>query len=386
MRRLSVQACVRHDGDLRVRHRDLLVLVDIDLEVLADSHLSLEEFSYDRFSGGRCFVPEHEYHKYYSQTAAALVNVLRRYSCLHKVSLLGDSLHSVNLEELLPYSHLFYELEFRKEDRSITFGQGISNLLVNCTQLTKLRYQGSGSEEDSRFIIAIHQSCPLLEELQLSCVSFNQQMQAAGAGSFTNISRNCKQLRKLSVFRGELSVSILRSIAGIEALKELTLTTCDGLTDADMSVLATMTLEKLIIDSDKHFDWTAASLQPFVGSNISQTLETFHLSAYSNTTPIDDFQVATALASCHNLKELKVYGGTDACVLGRSGLDGLQAMVTGCPLLTDMFVSLTVSGIHCLGTHLTNLKKCRIFNRFTIKEFPSDKELQTLYPGVTFTH
>ncbi len=135
---------------------------------------------------------------------------------------------------------------------------------------------------------------------------------------------------------------------------------------------------------------TGASLQSFVGANISQTLESFTLSVVrGNTTPVDDVQVARALASCHNLKTLHVNFGGDRCLFGGNGLDGLQALATGCPLLTEVYAYLTVPGLHYLGTHFTNLKNCWIYNRrvasAAIPEgFPSIEELQTLYPAVTW--
>jgi hypothetical protein len=171
----------------------------------------------------------------------------------------------------------------------------------------------------------------------------------------------------------------------MEALKKLDLYECGGLTDAGMAVVATMKLESLALFGDARL--TGAWIQSFVGSNISQSLETFGLKVYGNMTPIDDVQVATALASCHNLKSLAVYVGGDGCVFGRGGLDGLQAMATGCPLLADVSLFLTAPGLHYLGTHFTNLKKCLVYNRRVAgtaapEGFPSIGELQTLYPAV----
>jgi hypothetical protein len=140
--------------------------------------------------------------------------------------LTGDALRlvsPVNLEKLLPYGHLFHELEFRSEDRTVADAQAISNLLAKCSNLRKLNSDGSDVEQDSLVIAAVWQSCPLLEELELWRFSFNQQEQIAGAGTFTLINRSCKHLRILKFSHCELSTSILRSIAGMDALKELTL-------------------------------------------------------------------------------------------------------------------------------------------------------------------
>ena len=70
-------------------------------------------------------------------------------------------------------------------------------------------------------------------------------------------------------------------------------------------------------------------------------------------------------------------------MFGRNGLDGLQAMAAGCPLLADVALELTISGIHFLGTHFTSGKKCWIFKfSYITKERPSPTELQTLYPAI----
>jgi hypothetical protein len=355
----------------------------VGLRTLTNLDQSLEEFSFHR-SGD----DEHS-EEYYTQTAAALLDVLRRCSRLHKVSLIGDSLRSVNLEELLPYGHLFHELNFRRDGQMIADIGAISSLVARCSNLRRLGYRGcEGDEQDPRLLTAIHQSCPLLEELTLWWFSFTQQERIAGAGSFALINRNCKHLRVLTLGSCELSTSILRSIAGMETLESLTLRESDGITDAGMAVLATMKLVTLVIIHGEHGDgeWSGASLQPFVGSNISQTLESFHIIVrYSDDrmTRIDDVQLARSLASCQNLKTLSVYlGGWDGCVFGRDGLEGLQAIATGCPLLAVVAASLTADGIHCLGTQFTNLKTCTSHKSLASVGIGSIEELQTLYPAV----
>ena len=179
----------------------------------------------------------------------------------------------------------------------------------------------------------------------------------------------------------------------MEALKGLTLTECKGLTEADMTVLSTMNLTSLIVSNCN----ISTSLQSFAGSNISRTLETFQLWDITYEAVIDDDRFAATLASCHRLKTLHVrWGGDGGCVFGRSGLDGLQAMAIGCPLLANVKLFLTVDGIHCLGTHCTNLQKCHVFNRFNRfnrgvvthhpKGLPSASELQTLYSAVKWIY
>jgi Ran GTPase-activating protein (RanGAP) involved in mRNA processing and transport len=353
---------------------------------LTNLHESLEELSFTRES--RTGRPE----EYYTQTAAALIDVLRHCSRLYKVYLTGDALRSVNPEELLPYGHLFHELEFENKGQTMASVQGISKLFVNCGNLRKLRYQRSDDEPNSLFLPAVHQSCPLLEELELYRFSFNQQEQTADrdAGMFTLVHRNCRRLHTLVLYHCTLSASVISSIAGMEVLKDLTVRECRVLTVASMALLTTMRLERLYIYITNR---SAAYLQSFVGSNLSQTLETFNLLGVGNDgmLPIDDVKVATALASCQNLKKLRVNFRFDRCMFGRNGLDGLQAMATGCPLLADVSLALTAPGLHYIATHCSNLKHCVVLNRRvagapTPEGFPSIAELQTLYPAVTWKY
>jgi hypothetical protein len=289
-------------------------------------------------------------------------------------------------------------LSFFEAGRTIASEKGILNLLSNCSNLENLCYEGSGGEQDLLVLKAVHQ-CPLLQELRLWWFSFNQQEQGQIADTFTLINRNRNDLCKLTLDCCDLSASTLRTITRMENLDELELEQCRGLTGAGISLLATMNLVTLSVNeydgedgTYESFLWTEAHLQPFEGSNISQTLETFQLIGYDNTTLVDDVQVATALASCHNLKTLHAECGPQrGCVFGRNGLEGLQAIATGCPLLADVSILVTVPGLHYLATHFPNLKKCRVLNSHvarapTPEGFPSIEELQTLYPAVKWTY
>ena len=187
----------------------------------------------------------------------------------------------------------------------------------------------------------------------------------------------------------------------METLEILTLTDCNGLqfvTGADLAALATiMKLKMLDISDESH--WTAGGVLSFVGSfvgsNISQTLENFsmkvHIDGDGLARIVDDVQVATALASCRNLKSLHVSCGyDDGCVFGRNGLDGLQAMATGCPLLANFTLYLTVPAIHYLATRCANLTSCGVIKshadapRVVPKGFPSTNELCALYPTTSW--
>jgi hypothetical protein len=332
--------------------------------------------------------------EFYQRTAAALISLLRRCPNLTKISLLGDTLHSVNPADLLPFGPLLRELESTKRGRPVAYGQAISNLLANCGNLEKLRYERLDREQD--LLVFAPQSCPLLTEMVMSLSDEQQeedeeeeeweqlegQQQVPVADIFTLIGRSCKHLRKLHVINCGLSARSLRSIAGMEAVRDLYLDGQDDLTDAGMTALATMRLVSLRVLLNGEL-----SLDAFVESNISQTLESFDLSVHQSGTPVDDVQVALGIASCRSLKKLTVRYGIDDCVFGRNGLDGLQAMAAGCPLLADVYLYLTVPGLHCLGAHFANLKKCRVLSKSSDerKTYPPIETLQTLYPAVEWS-
>jgi hypothetical protein len=368
---------------IRWQKEDQQHFTEAAFESLARNCGDLEEINYDC----RCYAVTEEY---YEKLAAALVQLLRRCAKLKKVSLTGNTLRRMKLEKLHPFGHLLHELEFGGDfgNPVPATGQAISNLLTRCVNLRKVDYYGGMSaadEEKSRLVLtALRQSCPLLEEVQLFSLPSTSSNAAA-----SDLRRNCTRVQTLTLHNCKLSDSCLRDIAGMESLQVLTLRDCRGWTDAGMTVLGTLTLTTLSVSG---YDLAVtAFLQSSLVSNISHTLESFALSVYGNAATIDDVQVANALASCHNLKKLSVFVERDGCVFGRNGLDGLQAMATGCPLLADVSIYLIIPGIHCLGTHFTNLKKCYVRNRRRVvtapnsEEFPSIEELQTLYPAVTWT-
>jgi hypothetical protein len=164
----------------------------------------------------------------------------------------------------------------------------------------------------------------------------------------------------------------------MQALKDLWLAHCGGVTDAGIALVATMKLAMLFIGIDRGNGWMYESLQSFVGSNICQTLESFVLSARDIV--IDDVKFATLLATCHSLKSLTVFSNRDVCLFGRESLDGLREMAAGCPLLKDIHSPMTVPCLHYLGAHFTHLKECTA--PMTGEDQPSAEELQTLYPAI----
>jgi hypothetical protein len=354
MRRVVTEAFNDEDLDYLVRNCPSLRSLSLgavhvtgsSLQLLNNLHQSFEEFTYDRSIYRQST-------DYYTQTAAALMDVLRQCTNLTKVSLTGDALHSVNLEELRAFGHLLYELEINRFLGPQNMVEAVSDLLVSCVNLRKVSYKG---DEDPLIITA--RSCPLLEELELRSIVFDDEEEAPGIIILTR--RHCKHFRTLTLGSCDLSASSLRSIARVETLRELTFYQCSGLTDAGMAELSTMRLVRLSIDEhSENNGWSGASVLSFVGANISQTLEALDLSVYDGMmAPFDDDIIATVLASCHHLTSVDIYIGQDGCVFGRNGLAGLQAIARGCPLLAEINLNLTVPGLHYIATHCPNLKKC----------------------------
>ena len=206
--------------------------------------------------------------------------------------------------------------------------------------------------------------------------------------AIAGIHESCPLLRDLDLSKCTLTPSILRNIATMGALTRLQIS--GGVTAEGFAILGTMRLTDLSLraraDDD---DWTEASVRSLlVDSNLSRTLEALELNDGFTMQPISDHQVALALACCPNLKTLDVDFQEETCVFGRSGLAGLQAIAAGCPSLALFSLQVTVDGIHSLGTQFPQLKKCWVKNRFSEEGaaspegFPSPEELKTLYPTV----
>lgn len=324
------------------------LVTHVGLYSLVNLRDSLEELVYNRYSIKQSDM------QHLQLTAIALIDVFRQCTRLCKVSLLGDALIGVELEELLPYGHLFHELEFGMQFRTSVYERSLGNYLSTCQNLRKLKYIGSGAERDSLVLFTVFRSCPLLEQLDLSLFrrdSFNPQVAIPSR-------LGCQRLYKLTLWHSVMSTTMLRIITGMEMLKELVLSHCEELSDATMAILATTNLVKLSIDDSNWmtWTWTASALQPFVGSSISQTLEVFSLS-FLVRSRIDDVQVAMVFASCHNLTSLSIETDPDNCLFGRGGLAGLQAMATGCPLLTDIALRMSDEGMQYIARHFPNLKR-----------------------------
>ena len=103
--------------------------------------------------------------------------------------------------------------------------------------------EGEEGEDDRLVLTALYQSCPLLDELVLC----HAPPVVLKAEMLSLIGRHCRHLRVLILISYRLSISSLRSIAGMEALQELKLNGPIGMTDAGMAVLSTMKLKLLRI-------------------------------------------------------------------------------------------------------------------------------------------
>ena len=340
---------------------------------LIDLHATLEEFSLCGNSG------INQTEEYDIDFAAALVDVLRHCPRLRKVSFMGGALHYVDLADLIPFGHLFHDLQLPAMGEMPAYGQAVSKLLVTCSNLSRLIYTGADAAQDALALAALRH-CPLLDELVLFRLRFNQLEQIAGTSFLTLVNRHCKQFRKLTAVNCEVSVP---SIAGVASLKDLFFYQCTGFPAEHVTHLASMRLTHLNIDHVEENEWTGSCLESFVGSNISQTLEVFELDM--NGIYVDDMHIALVLATCPNLRQLSV-----GAMFGDTGVEGLQAMAVGCPLLTEVSLHLTPHAVQCLGTAFANLKKCSIRNRsFNGVGSPVVEgalvtlaEVQTLYPAV----
>jgi hypothetical protein len=338
--------------------------------------------------------------KYYQKSATALVAMLRRCSKLKKVSLTGDVLFCVNLDNLVPLGHLLHELDFLHDDENPTpvTGRALSDLLTRCGNLVKFHYSSRSSfrlgpaddeERDRLVLTALLPSCPLLEELELVSLSL-----VAAEAFFTGLGRTRTQIRKMRLHCCRLSESILRSIAGVETLKDLDLDCCQGLTDAGVAALGVLKLTRLsILDTWGDIvtfggSGLTRSLTPaaFVsltgaGADVSRTLEALCIRIEA-TPVVDADQLASAVASCPLLKTLSIGWGhdRDRAEDRMFGLEGLQAIVAGCPLLTD--VSLRLDRLRCEypATHCLDLKKC------IPSSFLPDAAMRGKYPNIKWSH
>ena len=327
---------------------------DVGVQMIAQSYQhSLHFLSYSRtvWCGYNVSELSEDCVDFFLRSGRALVSLCHQCSRLQEVKLSGDTLRTIDLNDLCPFAHLFCELKLTWMNDAYLrpSDQVISNLLQKCGKLKKLTYSGSNPSEsaDPRLVLtALHQSCPLLEDLNLSSIHANMWE--------TTLPRLCQSLayvRKLVLSGCELTDANLHSISGMQLLNDLELLNCEGLTDIGVSSLARLPLVNLVIeeydyqDGEVHVapsDLTEAALMSFAdhGAIISQTLETFRIHVMLNyeqhhldPVHIADDQVAMAFAACHKLKILRIFWGSK-CEFGvANGIVGLKALVCNAPIL-----------------------------------------------------
>jgi hypothetical protein len=360
-------------------------------EAISSSYANgLEEFHYERslIDGNNI--------QYCVQSAAALVQMLHRCSQLKKVSLTGSVLRGMRLDELQPFGHLCYELGLGFENTFPT--HDLSGLLSHCCNLRKFDYFGKGRhifgiivdpelelfgiEQDRLVLTALYQSCPLLEDLELQNLSA-----VALDGALSGLRRSCIFLRKLTICSCKLSALSLREVALCSSLRSLSCRWCKGLTDAGVASLAVLQLTNLLIKQDGFQpDWDDATMEAalvsFAGANISHTLDTLWIDIEPHRA-VDADMLATALASCDRLTRLHVKWGNGGGAGYAFGLDALQAIATGCPLLATVELPLALPGCEYVATHCSHLTKCKSSLKKVISRARS--ELQAKYPNVDWS-
>ena len=250
------------------------------------------------------------------------------------------------------FGHLIVEIgKIDGSDNNVTT-QGVLNFLKRCPRLKKLDYYDF---EDGEKLLMCAQSCPLLEEI--SCDRLSKP-------AVLEVSRNCKQLRKVEFWRFdaewvELPATTIGALKQIDTLEELSLTGC-GLTNEKLAVISGFRhLKHLKLQELVGVDGlTGAGFRVLKGSPISETLQSIKVSFEDGgdyNIPVQGFDIAgmmAGIASCHNLRKADLsYHCDDA---------GLVVLGAGCPLLEEISLTygpVTVDGLVDLAEHCQHLTK-----------------------------
>jgi hypothetical protein len=174
--------------DMTISHDETGTVTETGLKYISDYCQTLETLSYRRQVGEQ---PA----EYLVQTAAALMDILRLCPNLVEVSLTGDVMNGVDLDELRPFGHLIRELNMPLPDETdpASAYQTVINLFGACINLRVLELYTNGFVPDDGPMAIPAQSCPLLEDLTL--VGFTDD--AALRSALDGFSLNCKHLVKL---------------------------------------------------------------------------------------------------------------------------------------------------------------------------------------------
>jgi hypothetical protein len=219
--------------------------------------------------------------------------------------------------------------------------------------------------------------CPSLEKLKLyglHPVHFEALIFCLG--------RSCRLISTLNIVDCTVTSFALRCIAGMEALRDLTLDSSNGVAAVDIVLLVELPLTRLDLNAGKG---AASIVLAFPHAPISRTLQRLCIIMGGPDDPteptrrISDSRLATALACCPQLIDVALLSKEG--VFGRRGVAGLQAMAAGCPLLSSINLPLTVGGLFCVGARCPNLRMC--VSRYDIVDLKRIcEDLQTLYPKV----
>ena len=319
----------------------------VGLNAIAQSYQHcLESFSFERrvWCG---YGPVSEWQDgcedYFLRTGQSLINLFQQCSRLHSVRLTGDTLRAVDDKALCPFGHLFRELPFEDFPSFGLSDQSIANLLRQCINLRKAKYNGSRSEDTGKLLVltALYQSCSMLMDLQLTSI-YAHTWQTILPSLFVKLS----YLRKLILTECTFTDDNFRTLAWEQPfLNDLRFHDCEGLTNTGISYLSKLRLTNLEIEEMDRQDGevhvapsvlTEAAFESFAApeSFICNTLQSFNLHIMVNyeqhrigAVPIADDQVAMSFATCRKLKFLHIFWGAK-CEFGlNNGTIGLEALV-----------------------------------------------------------
>ena len=228
------------------------------------------------------------------------------------------------------------------------------NYIRGCRRLRKLGY--SYFDDNGKLLKCIAQSCPLLEDIRFDTCS---------KPALEELSRNCKQLRKVEVCKSDVDnfaeVSEIEVLKQIDTLEELSLIDC-GLTNEKLAVISGFRhLKRLHLVEYYGVDGlTGAGFRVLEGSPISETLQSVTVGLWESGEeglPLQNFDIAgmvAGIASCHNLRNIDLMY---QCLCDDAGLLLLGA---GCPLLEEIKLTygpVTVDGLVDLAEHCQHLTK-----------------------------
>ena len=262
------------------------------------------------------------------------------------------------LAELQEFGHLIVEIrKVYGYKRNVTT-EGFKNFIRCCPRLRKLGY--SHFDDNGALLKCVAQLCPLLEDITFDTWS---------KPVLLDLSRNCKQLRKVGLHDAEVVASDLGLLKQVDTLEELSISDC-GVTNETLAMISGFRhLKHLELQEHYGIDGlTGAGFSVLEGSPISETLESISVTLWETLDgliPVQDFdkaEMTAGIASCHNLRKVDLM---NHCLCDDAGLVILGA---GCPLLEEIELTygpVTVNGLVALAEHCRHLTKVVLFYDFT---------------------